>query len=121
MDHHSLANDPATPIHVEFALSHVIAHSRVQNANAVRRLNGIENTVAALAVEWREWRPIIPSRELRMSETTREALMAWVTAGEEGVQDVAARLAEYSRIGVVDDSVFKGWVRLLLAVRSGQA
>ena len=114
MDCRDPAADSATPVHIEFTLSHVIAHSRIQTASAVRRLNGFENTLAALAVEWREWKPIIPSKELRMSQVTNASLVAWVTANQEPLEEIVARLDVYLGASLIDETVPAGWVRLLL-------
>lgn len=115
MDRRVSPSAVGAPLHVEFALAHVIAHARIQNVSAVRRLNGIENTLAALAVEWREWSPIDPLRELRMAESTLTSLTMWVRDGGADQHSVARRLADYSSSRIVDQAVPPGWVRLLLA------
>lgn len=64
------------PTYLEFDLSFVIERCGVTNGDPVRRLNGIENTAAALARRWRDDVPLAPARELRMSDETRQALLA---------------------------------------------
>lgn len=114
MDCRDPADDSATPVHIEFALAHVIAHSRIQTASAIRRLNGFENTLAALSVEWRVWRPIIPSKEIRMSRVTNASVVAWVTANQESLEETETRLVAYLDASLMDETVPEGWVRLLL-------
>lgn len=99
---------------IEFELSFVIKRCAVRQAAATRRLNAIENTIAALAHEWRPFRPIEPKRELRLAPHTCAALTNWVRARETGDGDVAARLAMYESETVSDVTVPAGWVRLLL-------
>jgi hypothetical protein len=103
------------PLYVEFELAYVIARSQVmQQPHAEHRLNAVESTLRRLAKPWRTALPISPARDLRMSDETRDVLMAWV-----GTEDLAhgltlERLAVYESGAVTDPAVPKGWVRLRL-------
>lgn len=119
MNYQEPLGESATAVHVEFALSHLIEHSRIRNANAGRRLNGIENTIGALSAEWREWRPLVPEREIRMAESTRDALIAWLTVSEAQGSELTARLTPYTSGAILDERVSDGWVRLLLRDKGG--
>lgn len=103
------------PIHLEFDLAFLIARCGVTNESALRRLNGIENTVAALARCWRDPAPILPADELRMAETTRQRMIGWVTAETQRSEAVNARLAPYTSGVVCDAGVPSGWIRLCLS------
>jgi hypothetical protein len=100
------------PIYLEFDLRFLIERCGVTVSLPERRLNGLENVMAMLAKEWRGIRPLDPSRELRMSYSTRRAVLDWVEAAEPARGTAAQRLTAYE--DVVDASVPEGWVRLLL-------
>jgi hypothetical protein len=102
------------PLYIEFRLAFVIARSRLSQPFAHRRLNAFENTLSDLAAHWRPIEPIVPDRELRMCSDTRESLMAWIQERESGQGQTLERIAAYA-LGVVDESVGDGWVRLMLA------
>lgn len=100
------------PEFVEFQLDFVIRSSGVSQPRPDRRLNGIENTIAALARSWRPFGPVAPVEELRMAPETLEQLRAWVEGAEASTGRTAARLAAYDEAR--DASVRAGWVRLEL-------
>jgi hypothetical protein len=104
----------SAPTYLEFDLAFLITRSGITNRSAARRLNGVENTVAALARRWREERPIAPATELRMTDWTRSQLLAWVTGEMPEPGALAARFAPYTSGFVCDASVPAGWIRLWL-------
>jgi hypothetical protein len=65
------------PDYIDFALGSVIAKSQIRQPFAHRRLNGFENTWTPLARKWCPRVPPMPDREMRMSNETREASLAW--------------------------------------------
>jgi hypothetical protein len=101
------------PLYLEFALSFIVAQTGVSGPYAHRRLNAFENTITALARKWRPRLPLVPAREIRMCDETREAFLAWVEAEDEGKGHTLERLAVYAA-AVHDDAVPEGWVRLQL-------
>jgi hypothetical protein len=106
--------DPA-PTFVEAQLSWLVAKCGVTQPRADRRLNGIENTLGALVKQWRGSEPTVPERELRMSDTTRDALPAWVERCERASGETRARIAIYASGAVMERSEPDGWIRLLAA------
>ena len=103
-------------LYLELSLEFVLKQARVAQPFAHRRLNAFENTVTALARQWRPRVPLVPDRELRMSDETREALLAWIEAEEPGRGHTLQRLAVYAA-SVTDARVPEGWVRLNLKAR----
>lgn len=108
------------PNYIDFALGFVIAQAQITQPFAHRRLNAFENTVTALARQWRPRLPLVPDREIRMADETREALLAWIEAEEPGRGHTLQRLAVYAA-SVTDGSVPEGWVRLHLTPGSHAA
>jgi hypothetical protein len=108
---------PVEPLYLEFVLGFVIERSSITEPYAHRRLNGFENALTALAARYRPALPLVPDRELRMSNETREALLGWIEAEEAGKGFTLKRLAVYA-MAVTDDSVPEGWVRLNLRSRN---
>ena len=80
-----------------------------------RRLNAIENIMCNLASAWRPIHPINPAIELRMSESTRDALVAWCEEREFAMGGAGLRLHVYRSDAVVDATVPEGWIRLMAA------
>ncbi len=102
------------PVHLEFTLHFLIQRAGAVAPAADERLDGFERIIARLASRWRPARPIAPARELRMTDETREALLAWVEADLAGTGRTVERLGVYASGAVTDDSVPEGWVRLRL-------
>jgi hypothetical protein len=102
------------PLYVEFELAYVIARSPVQEPRAEHRLNAVESTLRRLAKPWRTALPISPAYDLRMSDETRNALMAWVEADDLAIGHTLERLGVYASGAVTDPAVPKGWIRLRL-------
>jgi hypothetical protein len=98
---------------VDFSLEFVLEQARITQPFAHRRLSAFENTVTSLARRWRPQLPLVPDRELRMSDETREALLGWIEAEEAGQGHTLTRLAGYAA-RVTDNAVPEGWVRLHL-------
>lgn len=105
--------DP-TPTFVEIELSWLISRSGITQARPDRRLNAIENTACALLLRWRGAEPIVPERELRMSDATRDDLLAWIEEREQTSGETRARITIYSSSAVADPSVPDGWIRVLV-------
>ncbi|MFI5257343.1 MAG: hypothetical protein ACHQRK_08795 [Gemmatimonadales bacterium] len=103
-----------SPLYVEFTLAHLIERSGNRGSRPAHRLDAFERTLALLSRVWRIERPLSPVRELRMSDETREELLAWVEAEEVAEGDALCRLAVYASGAVTDDAVPEGWVRLRL-------
>ena len=101
-----------SPLYVEFTLAHLIARAGAPGPHPSERLDALELTLSLMARHWRTPRPIAPVRELRMSDATREALLAWVEADEGAEGDALVRLAVYASGAVTDEAVPEGWVRL---------
>jgi hypothetical protein len=101
-------------VHLEFALAFIIEHCGITQPRAARRLNGFENTIAALARPWRQANPIIPSRELTMSGAIRDDFLEWVEADELASGPTRERVTIYASGSITDDTVPIGWVRLTL-------
>src|SRR5688500_1495600 len=91
-------------LYVEFALDFVLEQARISQPFAHRRLDGFENTITGLAQGWRPPRPVVPDRELRMSDETRDALLAWIEAEDAGQGHTLTRLAVYAS-RVTDNAV----------------
>jgi hypothetical protein len=102
------------PLYVEFELAYVLARSQVQQPRADQRLDAVETTLRRLARPWRTALPISPAYDLRMSDETREALMAWVEADDVAQGRTLERLAVYASGAVTDPAVPAGWIRLRL-------
>jgi hypothetical protein len=112
---HSTAPHPRPiPLYVEFELAHVLARSEVQPPSAGARLTAVETTIKRLAKPWRTALPISPAKDLRMSDETREAFMAWVEGAGAAQGQTLERLAVYASGAVTDPAVPNGWVRLRL-------
>ena len=107
------------PDYIDFALDFLIAQTGITQPFAHRRLNCVENTLTALVRQWRPRVPLVPDREIRMSDETREALLGWIEAEEPGQGHTLQRLAVYAA-SVTDESVPEGWVRLYLTPRSAR-
>lgn len=60
------------------------------------RLNAFESTITSFAKRWRPRLPLVPDRELRMSDKTRETLLGWIEAEETGQGHTLTRLAVYA-------------------------
>ena len=103
-----------SPLFVEFTLAHVIQRAGDPGPQPRGRLNALERTLSLLARTWRPERPISPVRELRMSDETREALLAWVEAEKAADGDTLCRLGVYASGAVSDAAVPDGWVRVRL-------
>jgi len=101
-------------LYVEFSLPFILEQARITQPFAHRRLNAFENTITSLAKRWRPRLPLVPDREIRMSDETRETPLGWVEAEEAGRGHTLTRLAVYAA-GVTDNSVPEGWVRLHLS------
>jgi hypothetical protein len=108
------------PLYLEFALSFIVTQAGVSGPYAHRRLNAFENTITALARKWRPRLPLVPAREIRMCDETREAFLAWVEAEDSGKGHTLERLAVYAA-AVHDDGVPEGWVRLQLPQTRGDS
>jgi hypothetical protein len=104
------------PLYLDFSLGFVIAQTRITQPFAHHRLNVFENTVTALARQWHPRLPLVPDREIRMSDETREALLGWIEVEEPGRGHTLQRLAVYAA-SVTDESVPEGWVRLRITPR----
>jgi hypothetical protein len=102
------------PVHLEFTLHYLMERAELSIPRANHRLDGFENTLAALARRWRPERPLAPARELRMADETREAFLDWVESEEPSQGHTLERLAVYASGAVTDESVPEGWVRLNL-------
>ena len=111
-----LPSDVPMLLYLELSLDFVLRQARVAEPFAHRRLNAFENTVTGLARKWRPRLPLVPDRELRMSDETREALLSWIEAEEPGRGHTLQRLAVYAA-SVTDPRVPEGWVRLNLKSR----
>ena len=98
---------------IDFSLDFVLEQTRVTQPFAHRRLNAFENTITGLAKRWRPRLPLVPDREVRMSDEARDALLAWIEAEDAGQGHTLTRLAVYAS-RVTDDAVPEGWVRLRL-------
>ena len=81
------------PSHMDVRLDWLIANSGIEQGDAFRRLNAIENQLANLASQWRQVRPILPATELRMSEATREQLVTMDGSSWHGRDPRARRAA----------------------------
>ena len=79
------------------------------------RLDALERTLVVLARTWRAESPLAPTRELRASSETLDALLDWVEGGERPEGRDAERLGIYASGAVEDGSVPEGWVRIRLA------
>jgi hypothetical protein len=99
---------------IEVDLEYLIRATGLQSCISKRRLNGLENTLAALSIKWRPqiYVPIDPARELRMNAQTARRWLAW--ADEQQTHDPAtlARLSVYASGVVLDEGVAAGWVQL---------
>ena len=104
----------ATPAHIECDLQFVIAQSGIAVQLAARRLKGIENTVTMLARRWRGDTPLAPATELRMFDSTRQQVLAWVAPNLRQAEALTAWLAPYISGAVCDLSVPARWIRLCL-------
>ena len=108
---------PTRPIFLDADLSWLIDASGISNPESRRRLNAIENQLARLARQWRAPGPIVPEREIRMSEATRSRLLAWVEEFELPDAATRARIVRYESGAVVENSVPDERVRLFLRPR----
>jgi hypothetical protein len=103
------------PTYTEFKLGDLIVGAQLEQPRADRRLNALENTLAALVQLWRPRLPIVPANEVRMSTATLTALLAWVEEKEVAAdQRTRARLGVYASEPVINEAVPRGWVRALL-------
>jgi hypothetical protein len=114
----------SSPAHIEFVLQFLIARCGITAPLAIRRLNGFENTLAALAWRWRQEHDLGPATELRLSVETRHDLFDWLGVDPWGTAPHHERLGPYLDGGpVLDEGVPPGWVRVLVggasAVRCG--
>jgi hypothetical protein len=114
MHRQAAPHPPPTPLYVEFELAYVLARSQAQQPRPDQRLNAVETTLRRLAKPWRTAVPISPAYDLRMSDETREALMAWVEADDVAEGATLERLAVYASGAVTDPAVPAGWIRLRL-------
>jgi hypothetical protein len=112
----STATIMSAPIHLECDLRFIIERCGITSPAVVRRLNGIENTLTALARRWRPERLIQPATDLRMADETRLALLAWIGADLPDAAALGPRLSSYIGGVVRDDGVPPGWIRLRLDV-----
>lgn len=102
------------PLHMEFDLSFLIRRAGVRQPSPARRLNAFENLLWLMADRFRSRQLIVPSRDVRMSERTRESLLAWVQEKEQATSNAARRLSAYAS-GATDVQVVPdGRIRLLL-------
>ena len=104
-------------LHIEFDLTFLICRSGLTQPSPARRLNAIENLLWLMADRFRGRQLIVPSRDLRMSERTRESLSAWVQEKELASGDAATRLAGYASSTAEGHDVPDGRIRLLLPPR----
>jgi hypothetical protein len=81
---------------IDNSLDFVLEQTRITQPCAHRRLNAFENTITNLVKRWRPRLPLVPDREVRMSDETRETLLAWVEAEETGRGHTLTRLAVYA-------------------------
>lgn len=107
-----------TLYHLDVALPWLIKNSRITNGDPARRLNSIENQLALLVRQWRPFAPIDVERELRMSDVTRDQLLAWVEERERAGFCLLRRLVTYASGAVSEPSVPTGLIRIVL-VSSG--
>ena len=105
------------PVYLEVALSWLIERSHITNGDPARRLDAIENQLANLAVQWRPRKPIDPERELRMSDVTRDQLLAWVEEHERAGFNLLPRLVIYASSAMEEASTPDGLIRVLLTAR----
>ena len=105
------------PAFIEVQLSWLIAKSGITQPRLDRRMNAIENTLRALVKQWRGSAPIVPERELRMSDATRDELLAWVEECQQASGETRARMVIYASGAVVEPSVPDGWIRVLIAMQ----
>lgn len=103
---------PAGPTYIELLLSFLVGRSDVGAVTAGARLDSIEGSLGELTARWRGDRPLVPSREVRMSERTAERLFEWVESDGPPRGTVLERLAVYASGALVDPAVPDGWVRV---------
>ena len=112
---------PARTVFLDVELSFLVESYGAENAPACRRLNAVENMMMRLSMRWRPFGSLRVHRELRMSEPTVRALLAWVTAGVGCSEPCAPRLRHYVGRDVVHAGVPDGVIRMLLPDRSPAA
>jgi hypothetical protein len=109
------APDGLRTAHVDFLLRFLIARSTISQGGALERLDALERAMVTLTRHWRTDAPLAPARELRASEETIDALLAWVEQGGALDTGAMARLGVYASGAVTDRAVPEGWVRVHLS------
>jgi hypothetical protein len=104
-------------LYVDFSLGFVLEQARITQPFAHRRLIAFENTITVLAKRWRPRLPLVPDRELRMSDETRELLLGWIEAEEAGQGHTLTRLAVYAPASQTMTSLRDGCAYSLLRER----
>ena len=99
--------------YVDYLLRFVLDHSAGVGGIAAR-LDAFERTLVALTRPWRAASPLTPTRELRISSETLDALLAWAEGGEQPQGSDLERLGVLASGAVEDRSVPEGWVRIRL-------
>src|SRR5829696_663013 len=84
------------PDYIDFALDFLIAQTGITQPFAHRRLNCVENTLTALVRQWRPRVPLVPDREIRMSDETRER--CWVGSRRRSRAEVTRSNASQSTL-----------------------
>lgn len=105
----------AAPSSIDFLLSWLIGASDQASARPDRRLNAIERQIANGASQWRSVSSLDVANELRMTEATRDDLLAWVEQRQWSVDPVTRRrIMIYASAAVIEPTMPEGWVRLLV-------
>jgi hypothetical protein len=101
--------------YVDYLLRFVIDQSSGVGSGIAGRLDALERTLVSLTRPWRAESPLTPTRELRASSETLEAMLAWIEDGERPAGHDAERLGVYASGAVEDGSVPEGWLRVRIA------
>ena len=109
----------AGPAYVELLLSFLVGRSDAGALTAGERLDSIEGSLGELTERWRADGPVVPARQVRMSERTAERLFEWVEADGPPRGRVLERLALYASGALVDPAVPDGWIRVHLQRAGG--
>ncbi len=107
-------SSPPGPTHVEYLLSFLLGRADAALVTPSERLEAIERSLEKLTSRWRLAGPLVPVRELRMSEGTTERLLGWIEANTAASGRVLERLAVYMTGALSDPLVPDGWVRVMI-------
>ena len=106
---------PPGPTYVEYLLTFLLGRSEAGLVTPAERLDALEGSLEELTARWRSAGPLVPVRELRMSDGTMTRLLDWVEANDSASGRVLERLAVYMAGALVDPMVPDGWVRVRIA------